>query len=468
MKKKKKNKIRKSNHLLEVRVARTFAVLLFTFFLVLVSEHNVSKRIANIDIGQYKEQKVESFKPVQLSKVELEQKETLQLKAMLGRLDGFISEEEKSELHQLHHSVFQIVVDRERVGNFVQTDKELEIWEKLSLKLDQLTDIYLQGKPTSYEEADSGVDYGQHVFERLKEIMTSEDLDQLMKYREQYLNEDQEASEDIQTGMSDIITKYPQLNQQMILVILLDDKSMENQAVYEINSKLNIEYEDGDQVGLDEISDEEDDSFQTHWEAVKEMVPSEILKHFSYFKIGSDGEYGVFAYVMRLDSEGKEWCLNYDPADYVDDGTFPYTIIHEMSHYLSLNETQVQYYYEDAKGFPMNRYSDQECVAYKKSYLQQFYDKFWEDLTPIWNANPDNPKFYERHKNEFVTPYASSSCAEDFSESFAAYVLMKQAPTPETRYKFSFFDSIPELKALKEEILQRVQEYQIVVSPQIN
>ena len=74
---KKKNKIRKSNHLLEVRVARTFAVLLFTFFLVLVSEHNVSKRIANIDIGQYKEQKVESFKPVQLSKVELEQKETL-------------------------------------------------------------------------------------------------------------------------------------------------------------------------------------------------------------------------------------------------------------------------------------------------------------------------------------------------------------------------------------------------------
>lgn len=465
---KKKNKIRKSNHILEVRVARSFAVLLFAFFLVLVSEHSVSKRIANIEIGQFKEQKVETFKPVQLSKAQLEQKEALQLKAMLGRLDGFLSDEELKELQQYHHAVLQMVAERERTGDFVSTEKEQEMWEKLSLKLDQYTDFYLQGKPMSYEEVGSGVDYGQHVFDRLKDIMTSEDLDQLMKYREEYLNDDQEASEDIQTGMSDIITKYPQLNQQMILVILLDDKSMENQAVYEINSKLNIEYEDGDQVGLDQISEEEDESFLSHWESIREMVPSEILENFSYFKIGSDGEYGVYAYVMRLDIEGKEWCLNYDPADYVEDGTFPYTIIHEMSHYLSLNEKQVQYYYEDVKGFPTNRYSDQECVANKNSYLQQFYQKFWEDLTPIWNANPDNPKFYERHKNDFVTPYASTSCAEDFAESFAAYVLMKQAPTPETRYKFSFFDSIPELKLMKEEILHRVEEYQILVSPEIN
>ena len=464
----KKIKIRKSNHLLEVRFARVVTVLLFAFFLVLVSEHNVSKRIANIDIGQYKEQKVETFKPVSLSAAEQEQKEALQLKAMLGRLDGLVSEEELSELRQIHHSVLKMVIDRERAGDFVQTEKERNLWEKLSLKLDQLTDYYLQGKPMSYDEEASGMDYGQHVLDRLKQIMTSEDIDQLMKYREEYLKADQEVDEDVQTGMSDIITKYPQLNQQMVLVILLDDKSMENQAVYEINSKLNIEYEDGDQVGLDQISDTEDASFQTHWEAVKEIVPSEILKNFSYFKIGSDGEYGVFAYVMRLDNEGKEWCLNYDPADYVDDGTFPYTIIHEMSHYISLNEKQVQYYYEDVKGFPSNRYSDQECVANKNSYLQQFYQRFWEDLTPIWNANPDNPKFYERHKNDFVTPYASSSCAEDFAESFAAYVLMKRAPTPETRYKFSFFDSIPELKAIKEEILLRVAENQVLVSPEIN
>ena len=67
-----------------------------------------------------------------------------------------------------------------------------------------------------------------------------------------------------------------------------------------------------------------------------------------------------------------------------------------------------------------------------------------------------------------MTPYASSSCAEDFAESFAAYVLMKRAPTPETRYKFSFFDSIPELKAIKEEILLRVAENQVLVSPEIN
>lgn len=464
----KKNKIKKSNHILEIRVARSFIIILFAFFLVLVSENGVTKRIANIEIGQLKEQKVETFKPVQLSKAELEQKEAQQLKTMLGRLDGFISDTEMSELQQLHHSVFQMVAAREQSGDFAQTKKEQELWEKLSLKLDQLTDFYLQGKPMSYEEVDSGVDYGQHVLDRLRKIMTSEDLDQLMKYREEYLKEDQEVSEDIQTGISDIITKYPQLNQQMILVILLDDKSMENQAVYEINSKLNIEYEDGDQVGLDQISDEEDQSFQEQWEAVKEIVPSEILKNFSYFKIGSDGEYGVFAYVMRLDGEGKEWCLNYDPADYIEDGTFPYTIIHEMSHYISLNEKQVQYYYEEVKGFPSNRYSDQECVANKNSFLQQFYEKFWEDLTPIWNADQDNPKFYERYKNDFVTPYASTSCAEDFAESFSAYVLMKQAPTPETRYKFSFFDSIPELKAIKEEILLRVTENQILVCPEIN
>ncbi len=116
---KKKNKIRKSNPILEVRVARSFAVLLFAFFLVLVSEHSVSNRIANIEIGQFKEQKVETFKPVQLSKAQLEQKEALQLKAMLGRLDGFLSDEELKELQQYHHAVLQMVAERERTGDFV-------------------------------------------------------------------------------------------------------------------------------------------------------------------------------------------------------------------------------------------------------------------------------------------------------------------------------------------------------------
>ena len=465
---KKRKSGRKSNYILEKRIVRMIVVLLFFASLLSVCEKEIAGKMASMEIGRFKEQKVEKFEPIQLSKLEIQEKESQEFNMILGRLNGFLTDIEQNELQELHHSVFHLVTNREQKGDFKETSREKKIWDKLAGKLDHLTDLYLQGKPYNYEENRTSVDYGQRVIDRLKKIMNEEDIDKLLKYRDEYLRQEGNIDESVQNGLSDIITKYPQLNQEIILVILLDDKEMENQAVYKIKDNLDLEYEDVDKVGLDEISDEEDENFQTHWKAVKEIIPSDILKNFTYFKIGSDGEYGIFAYVMRLDGEGKEWCLNYDPADYVDDGTFPYTIVHEISHYLSLNEEQVQYYYEDVQGFPSNRYSDQECIAKKDSYLQKFYLEFWANLTPVWKVNPESPKFYERHKNEFVTPYASTSCGEDFAESLAAYILMDRAPTPETRSKFAFFESIPELKALKKEIAEKVLYNQVIVSPEIN
>lgn len=463
---------RKSNRKLELKLVQVLMIALFLSWLTHTCWCDYSKKMSELDYLQKSEQKIEAFKPIQWSKEEVNQKEEKQLKAMLGRLSGLVSESELAELKQLHHSVLQIIVERERKGNFKESKKEKELWEKITGRLDRLTSFYLQEDHASYQEEGDPVDYGQQALERLKTIITKQDLEEIEKYRAQYFqNEDRGKKEDngeIQLNMSEIVRKYPQLNQEIVLTILLEPKNIENQAVYLIDSNLEIECEDEEKVGLDKISEEEDVVFKEYWEAIKDIIPAEILEHFSYIKMGSDGEYGIYAYVMRMDGEGKQWCLNFDPADYNEDGEFAYTIIHEMAHYLSLNEKQVQYYTEDNGGFPSYRFSDEECLALRSSYLQKFYLEFWEDITPVWKVNPEGALFYNRHKEEFVTPYASTSCTEDFAESFCAYVLMKNAPTPETREKFIFFDGILELKEMKEKILQKVEQNQVIIRPTIN
>ncbi|WP_312353843.1 hypothetical protein [Aminipila sp.] len=183
--------------------------------------------------------------------------------------------------------------------------------------------------------------------------------------------------------------------------------------------------------------------------------------------MGGDGELGTYACVIPVDDQGQTWCMTVDPADIKDNGLFPYTVAHEMCHYLTLNEKQVDYYSDNITAYPADRYSDWECVAKENSYLQSFYEKFWKGMINDWANDPDNPYFYDRHKSEFVTGYASTECAEDLAESFCAYVFLKLAATPAMQAKFDFFEEYPELKKLKKEILIKVNQNNIYVNSEI-
>jgi hypothetical protein len=210
---------------------------------------------------------------------------------------------------------------------------------------------------------------------------------------------------------------------------------------------------------------EDQEALKEVWELTTDILPKEMFANFKYFKVAGDGEYGVMAYVTKLDSEGKIWCMAVDPADIYDDGIFPYTVVHEMAHYITLNETQVDY--DNDEFYPIDRYDDWFCVANEDSYIQAFYDSFWRDTMIDWYTNQENPYFYFRHKSQFVSGYASTDCAEDMAESFSAYVLMDNALTPEAQEKLDFFDSYPEFRSIKNDILNNVKENEVYVNPEI-
>lgn len=105
------------------------------------------------------------------------------------------------------------------------------------------------------------------------------------------------------------------------------------------------------------------------------------------------------------------------------------TIAHEIAHLLSLGPDQVAY-----------SYTDDECPTYltftgclnTSSMLLTFLDDTWTmPLFREWariDAVASEPTrlsrldaFYDKHRREFVTPYAVTSPEEDFAESYASW-----------------------------------------------
>lgn len=469
---------------MEKKLFRVFLVACFLGFLVeqvsvdsQQSATKMEKQLSSLE----KHEKHETQQAVYFNEEEKKNKEEKQYKEILGGLKYVVEEEKLQFIKMWYHQVFQMQSEREEQGNFQVPEEELDLWRKITKELDQLTSFYLVGETYEYEQDTKKIDYGEGIIKRLKGIISKEDSLKLKELRDEYFSAQQQEKENGTEKLNEdedeinveyeirlLLEPYKQLNVSMIILTLFDDKNMENKAVYEVEDNLDLAYEASKRNGLKKLDANEQLSYQVYWEKVKQLIPAELLNAFDFFKIGSDGESGIYAYVVRLDEKGKNWCLNIDPSDYKDNGDFPYTIVHEISHYLSLNDQQVQYYMEEIPPYPLSRFVEYDCVANKDSYIQKYYEKFWQDLTPIRNSDEESSGFYNRHKKEFVTPYASTSCAEDFAETFCAYILMEKPPTPEVRSKFLFFDQFLEIRNLKAEILKNVTENKILVSPAIN
>lgn len=131
-----------------------------------------------------------------------------------------------------------------------------------------------------------------------------------------------------------------------------------------------------------------------------------------------------------------------DPADAGELDWFTETVLHEYTHYLTLNDTQADY------GAPESgaRYCEEGMVARSGSYLDDFYHAFWTDYLHDRLANPDSYGFYLRHQADFVTDYASTDPSEDIAESFTYFVLW-DAPEGDAVWeeKLNFFYRYPEL-----------------------
>lgn len=185
-----------------------------------------------------------------------------------------------------------------------------------------------------------------------------------------------------------------------------------------------------------------EDIYRSLWAQVNALLPEGALDGFSRFTVFTDGLDETLAYVSPLDDTGTRWELAVDPADAGELDWFTETVLHEYTHYLTLNDTQADY------GAPESgaRYCEEGMVARSGSYLDDFYHTFWTDYLHDRLANPDSYGFYLRHQADFVTDYASTDPSEDIAESFTYFVLW-DAPEGDAVWeeKLNFFYRYPEL-----------------------
>lgn len=111
------------------------------------------------------------------------------------------------------------------------------------------------------------------------------------------------------------------------------------------------------------------------------------------------------------------------------------TIIHELSHIITLNADQF------ASGTaPCTTYETDEGCTLSTAYMYTFAKKFWP-----------TSKTATYSQEKFVSEYASSSPEEDIAESFAFYVLQSNHSNDGIRaQKMNFFNSYPEMVAVRE------------------
>ncbi|MEA4987495.1 MAG: hypothetical protein VB095_05500 [Anaerovorax sp.] len=390
---------------------------------------------------------------------------------LLGDLNDKVSDSRRGQLENLVAEAISLCQKRENKQNYEMGKTEEKLWNKISALLDKET-IRQLGKiedEGDVDEESSDVDYVEEVLTRLKKTISKEDYTKINQLME-VVNADDSSVEDTidaQDKLKLILQKYSQLNAAATIMNLLDEPAQNHIAVYRIQKDYSIIYENGSKSGLNDLNLEKQKEMGSHWNEIKSILPESKLNQFKYFAVTSDGEWGTCAYVMRIDKTGEDWCISIDPADKIDDGLFPYTIVHEYAHYLSLNNNQVEYYESDVS-YPMDMYWDYECIAKKDSYLQAYYKQFWKPIYMDWLSDPENVYFYSRHHNEFPTEYAATDCSEDFAESFAGYVFEEKAKSSQLKDKYDFFNQYPELVELKNEILKNVEKNNIYVNPEID
>jgi hypothetical protein len=119
----------------------------------------------------------------------------------------------------------------------------------------------------------------------------------------------------------------------------------------------------------------------------------------------------------------------------------------KLKKYLSLRDTEVDYFTDEASCETV--FTNYGCLN-EGSYILDYHLQFWADGE------------LEESEENYVSGYAASSLEEDFSESFAYFVLTQ---TPKANKivdeKILWFYQYEELVQLRAEILSRVSTWMI-------
>ncbi|MCH8520122.1 MAG: hypothetical protein LAT82_05195 [Nanoarchaeota archaeon] len=230
-----------------------------------------------------------------------------------------------------------------------------------------------------------------------------------------------------------------------------------------INSNDNLELLMGSDI--DEMS-------MSIWDEFSFLIPDSLRPDLRYFGIFTDGVDETLAYVSQRDyvENPHIWYLAVDYLDYTSQNKeeFYATLIHEFAHIFSLENSQLDYYYE----YDCIYLTVDDWCFYENSYLNLFYEEFWKKelyefhfnlVQELGSEEEAGYELYDSYPSYFVTQYAATNILEDFAESFMMYVLLsnnqiQNSPRVVSTQKIIFFNNFDELKEMRIQIRDNLEK----------
>ncbi|MGM9986827.1 MAG: hypothetical protein ACI35O_06290 [Bacillaceae bacterium] len=370
----------------------------------------------------------------------------------LGLLKSKVTNEEKNELKKL--ATIKMYLSEKRIQqNELELGRlESKISTQIDEKLNDYTIKYLL-KDEEFEEDSNIGDFNyHHTLKKLKGTLSKADYKKLKRAIYEY---EDGYYEEIDTIYS-IVEKYNARHAETIVTYLLEANHLELKAFFNINKNIDIEYKSIEGLTSRKLSKPEYEEYQNIWDEIKYILPNEELKNFDELHFATDGKENELASVTMNNEQGSRWIMSLDPKDVETKGdktVFYETILHEYFHYVSLNNKQVTYTYD----YNMENYCEEGMVSNYRSYINEFYNQFWEELLDNRNVDRDNHYFYERHKDSFVNEYASTDPVEDLAETFSYFVLKDKPTSNDIKdEKIKFFYEYKELVQLRDELRNKI------------
>jgi hypothetical protein len=207
----------------------------------------------------------------------------------------------------------------------------------------------------------------------------------------------------------------------------------------------------GDLAAL--VSGRDEARHRERFERFETLLPLDVRERVVGYVVFSSDDDSV-AFVSAADDENETWFLGLsdDPAD---DSELDSTLLHESAHIVTLNETQLDTAWFGA----CDTYESVDGCLHDDAMLLAWVDRFWRDLLPEWSEIDQTrgprivgliERFFRRHRERFVRPYAATSPEEDLAETFAAWALGRRARTEAIEEKFAFFVAYSEFQATRE------------------
>lgn len=220
-------------------------------------------------------------------------------------------------------------------------------------------------------------------------------------------------------------------------------------------------------------------SHQRVWNYFTSLIPAEQRKWITKYVVFTDGTYNALAWVGEVEyDDNSRWELGVDVLDSADPVKLTGTIAHEVAHLLTLNSDQIiqksDFIYTPYQNSAIcPQFISTEGCSTPKSYINQFYQKFWVNIYNDWleivykaDTNTEDEfqqvvqQFYDRHPNDFAREYAATNIKEDMAVTFEHFILEpKPAGNGIIEKKILFYYDFPELVALRQRMIQSICSY---------